>query len=89
MAKPQHRTPEHRAARKRYGALVKAGQAHCVEPVCVMANRWIPPTAPWDVSHDPSGTVTLGPSHRACNRSEGARRGNQMRGRLRSAGWVL
>lgn len=69
----------HQQERKRLRVDVEAGLAYCAEPVCLMADRWIPPGTPWDVSHDPSGTVTIGPSHRACNRSEGARRGNRMR----------
>lgn len=88
MAGPQHRTPEHRAARK----AIDQAQAHgetlwCVEPVCVMGSRAIAPTEAADVCHDPAGTKVTGPGHAACNRKEGATRGN-----LRRAGitrWAL
>lgn len=70
----------HQQERKRWQRVVDRGEAHCAEPICLMADRWIAPGTPWDVSHDPSGTVTIGPSHRGCNRSEGASRGNRMRG---------
>lgn len=95
MAKPQHRTPEYRAA---YAALRRAQAAGewlvCVEPICKRTSRDI---APWDrasVSHDPSGTVIIGPSHLGCNLSEAAVRGNRMRGRqepvpTRPNRWVL
>jgi hypothetical protein len=87
VASAQHRTPEHRAARKRYTALVKAGQGWCAQPVCVMGSRWIPPGALWDVGHDDSGTVILGPTHRACNRVEAGRKRHRVARRV--ARWVL
>lgn len=80
MAKPQHRTPEYRAAKKAQLEAQAAGQwLVCVEPVCKRRSRDI---APWDrasISHDPTGTVILGDSHLGCNLSEAASRGNQMR----------
>jgi hypothetical protein len=82
MAKPQHRTPEYRAA---YSALRRAQQAGewftCVEPICKMPSRDIAPWQRASISHDPSGTVILGPSHLRCNLSEAATRGNKMRGK--------
>lgn len=82
MAKPQHRTREYLAA---YRAIVQA-QAQgvvlrCVEPKCLMKSRLIYPSQRASVSHDPSGTVILGPGHLRCNLSEAASRGNRMRGR--------
>lgn len=84
MAKPQHRTAEYVAA---YKALKKAqaeGKWHvCVEPVCLFRSREIAPTQRASISHDPSGTVIIGPSHLRCNLSEAAKRGNRMRRRRR------
>lgn len=79
MAKPRYRHA-HQQQRARLTPLVEAGEAYCAQPVCVMSTRWIPPDAAWDVAHDDSGTVTLGPAHRKCNRRDGAVRGNRMRG---------
>ena len=82
--------PRHRAERKKWARVVASGEAWCCEPVCLMPSRWIAPGTPWDVAHDTSGSQYLGPSHRACNRSEGATRGNRKRnGRLTSERWVL
>lgn len=69
----------HQQQRERMRPDVEAGRAFCVEPICLMPDRWIQPGTAWDVSHDPTGTVTLGPSHARCNRSEGASRGNRTR----------
>jgi hypothetical protein len=81
MVKAQHETPEYRSARQTFAAEVKAGRGWCCQPVCIMTSRWIPPGALWDVAHDDTGTVILGPAHRRCNRRDGAIRGNQMRAR--------
>lgn len=80
MAKPQHKTPEYRAAY----ALLRKLQADgawlvCVEPKCLRRTRDIAPTQRASVSHDPTGTVILGYSHLRCNLSEAAVRGNRMR----------
>lgn len=80
MAKPRYRYA-HQQERKRLEPLVAAGEAYCVEPICVMPTRWIAPGTPWDVCHDPTGSTTTGPGHARCNRREGAARGNRMRGR--------
>lgn len=75
MAKPQHRTPEHRAA---YRAIVKAQAAGqwlvCHQPICVMPTRDIAPDQLADVCHDDSGTVLLGPGHARCNRHEAGKK---------------
>ena len=75
MAKPQHRTPEHRAA---YLA-IKRAQARgdwltCHQPVCIMTTRDIAPHQPADVCHDDTGTVVLGPGHATCNRHEAGKK---------------
>jgi len=87
VSKPQHRTPEHRAARVDLGKLVNQGEAYCAEPVCLMPTRWIEPGSEWHVCHDPSGLVIIGPGHAHCNTSEGATRGNRMR--VRGTRWSL
>lgn len=80
MAKPQHRTPEYRAAYAEIRRAQAAGEwLVCVEPVCKMGDRAIAPWMRASVSHDPSGTVILGPGHLRCNLSEAASRGNRMR----------
>ena len=89
MTQPRYRYA-HQKERERLRPIVESGQAFCVEPVCLMPARWIQPGSKWDVCHDPSGTITTGPGHTTCNRSEGARRGNRMRGRLRPmTTWTL
>jgi len=98
MVKPQHRTPEHRQARKDLSLVVARGDAWCVEPVCLEEldgrGRWIPSDTPgtgWNVSHDPTGAVILGPSHTRCNTSEGASRRQRERrsGGRRPRRWAL
>jgi len=91
MSKPQHRTPEHRAARKAIDQAQARGEVlWCVEPVCVMGSRDIQPWQRADVCHDPSGAVITGPGHFKCNRREGATRGNRMRGKAPTVHrWVL
>lgn len=73
MAGPQHRTPEYRKARRFIDGQQAAGQwLVCMQPVCLMDTRDIAPTDLTDVGHDESGTVILGPTHRHCNRVDGA-----------------
>lgn len=67
------------ALRRQYARVVASGDALCSEPNCVRPSRLIDPAEPWDLSHDPSGEVVIGPSHRACNRHEAAVRGNRAR----------
>lgn len=82
MSKPQHRTPEYRAAYKALVAAQAAGESlWCVEPRCLRPTRVIAPTDRASISHDPTGTLILGPSHLGCNLSEAAIRGNKMRTR--------
>lgn len=60
----------HQAERKRWSPVVAAGQAWCAR-----CGRWIAPGQPWDLDHAADRTAYLGPSHRRCNRSAGARLG--------------
>lgn len=88
MAKAQHHTAEHRAAYTEYRKAQASGEElWCVEPVCLMVSRVIYPHQPVDVCHDTTGSYVTGPGHAKCNRSEGARRGNQARGRRKV--WAL
>lgn len=81
--RPPGRAPQyqraHIAERNRWAPIVAAGLAHCSEPVCLMPTRWIPPGSKWHLSHDPTGTTWLGPSHARCNLAENARRNNPKR----------
>jgi hypothetical protein len=80
VAKPQHRTREYVAAYRAIKRAQAEGQTlWCVEPVCKYPSRAIYPYQRASVSHDPSGTVILGPSHLHDNLSEAAIRGNKMR----------
>ena len=62
------------AIRRAWAPVVARGEATCHEPICLMPSRDIAPGARWDLSHGPAGTLR-GPSHPACNRAEGGRRG--------------
>lgn len=85
----KHDTPEHRAARRRYQQLQAAGEwLTCAEQPCLYPTRDIAPHMKVDVAHNPAGTEIIGPAHRRCNRSEGATRGNRMRGKT-LVRWVL
>lgn len=64
---------DHQAQREAWRPTVEAGQAHCTEIICLNTSRWIQPGTPWDLAHDRTTGGYLGPAHRKCNRSEGAR----------------
>lgn len=85
--------PAHQAERKRWTPTVEAGQAWCSEPICVTeqngGNRWIPPGTRWHLSHDPTGTYYIGPSHARCNEAENARRNNPKRAQANRRRWAL
>lgn len=70
----------HRREKESWRQYVDAGMTHCAELVCLMPNRWIPPGTPWDLAHDRRNPGKyLGPAHKRCNASEGARYGNAIR----------
>lgn len=74
---------QHRKVKAAMQREIDAGRGWCVEVVCLMATREIPPHTPgrdWHVCHDTTGQVIIGPGHARCNTSEGAVRGNRMRG---------
>jgi hypothetical protein len=76
-------TGEHVKLRRKWKPAVDAGQANCHEIICLYRSRWIPPGMAWDLAHDRVNGGYRGPSHRKCNRAEGARWGNQARGNRR------
>ncbi len=78
---------EHRKARASWAVIVQRGDAVCAEAVCLMDERTIYPNDPWHVAHDPTGTIVIGVSHERCNTSEGATRGNAMRGSDDALAW--
>lgn len=85
MAKPRY-SYRHQQQRKQWALTVNRGEGQCAEVRCLMSTRWIAPGSKWHLAHDETGTVVIGVSHARCNTSEGATRGNKMRGRRRSAG---
>jgi len=92
MAKPQHRTPEYRAAVKHWEGVIARQGATCAEAVCLMPSREIPQGAArstWHVCHDTSGTVILGPGHWQCNLSEAGKRGHAKQMGRDATRWVL
>lgn len=68
----------HQQQRAAIAPEVAAGRAWCAEPVCLFEadglGRLIEPGSAWDLCHDPSGLVVIGPGHARCNRSEAGRR---------------
>lgn len=80
----------HQAERKKWQPSVDAGQGYCSAATCLFPDRWIEPGTPWDLGHTPDRTTWTGPEHMSCNRSEGARRGNRMRGAARKpTNWAI
>jgi hypothetical protein len=66
----------HQKERDRWRPIVAADQASCAELICLMPSRHITPGTAWDLAHDRIHGGYLGPAHRRCNRSEGARHKN-------------
>lgn len=61
----------HRAERAKWAPKVKRGGVPCAR--CGQA---IEPDEPWDLDHQDDRQGYLGPSHRDCNRADGARKRN-------------
>ena len=77
--------PAHQAERERRLAVYRPGDlcAHCGQPITwwplAVARRYL------DLPHTADrGGYLPGLAHRHCNRADGARRGNQLRGRVRA-----
>lgn len=64
----------HRAERKRWLPIVQAGGV-----LCSRCGHRIQPGSDWDLGHTDDRTAWTGPEHAACNRADGARRGNAHR----------
>jgi hypothetical protein len=76
---------EHQKLRKQWAPIVAAGQATCHSRRCLHHTRTIHPGQRWVLGHTDDRTTWTGPEHQRCGLSDGARRGNQMRGRMRRA----
>jgi hypothetical protein len=60
---------EHRAERKRWKAIIDAGNGFCTR-----CGRWIEPGSAWDLGHsDFDRSQYRGPEHSFCNRSAAGR----------------
>lgn len=73
MSKPQY-GHAHRQERKRWAAIVEAGNAYCWR-----CQKWLPPGQPWDLGHVDGTDRYAGPECRPCNRGTAAVRGNRAR----------
>lgn len=91
MSKPQYRRA-HQAERERWRPTVEAGQAYCVEPICLELRdgrgRWIHPLSKWHLCHDAATGAWLGPGHPRCNIAESNRRNAKKRATGQSH-WLL
>ena len=77
----------HRQTRKRWRALIDAGEVWCC-----LCGKWLAPGSAFDLDHAPGTDQYRGAACPSCNRSEGASRGNRMRGRSapkEPSRWVL
>lgn len=69
----------HQKERARLTPLVDAGQAYCMQPVCVHRDRWIRPGTPWALGHNDTRTAWIGPVHADCNQLDGASKGGRVK----------
>jgi hypothetical protein len=72
----------HQAQRRRVAPVVASGSVKCC-----LCGEFILDGQAWDLDHTPDRRSYRGVAHASCNRSEGARRGNAMRGLRRSRKW--
>ena len=68
----------HRKERARLAPYVQAGEAMCMQPVCVMPTRWIEPGTRWALGHNDARTAWIGPVHERCNQLDGASKGGKV-----------
>ncbi|MFJ2297377.1 AAA family ATPase [Oerskovia paurometabola] len=61
----------HQVARKEWAKLLPRA--------CTVCGRVVTAAMAWDLDHNDAGTGYLGPAHRSCNRTKGARKGNRAR----------
>lgn len=71
---------DHRALRLAWKPAVDAGMVDCHADICLMPQRRIAPGSKWCLGHTPDRSGWTGPEHLKCSSSDGARRGNAMRG---------
>jgi hypothetical protein len=80
----------HQRMRDRWRPLVAAGGVECARTDCLHVAKDLPrlifPGEPWDLGHDRVTGTWHGPEHRDCNRSEGARYGNDQRTKVWDSG---
>jgi hypothetical protein len=81
---------DHQAERRKWEPAVATGHILCHADICKLVRqtgdpqaRLIDPDQDWDLGHDHVTGQWRGPEHRACNRADGARRGNRGRGGAR------
>lgn len=86
MASPKYGYA-HRKTRAAWVSVAARGEATCAEDDCLHDDRTIHPDQTWHLAHDPTGTIVIGVSHERCNTSEGATRGNAMRGSDDALAW--
>jgi hypothetical protein len=70
---------EHQRLKEQWRPIVDAGRAICAEPICLLPDRHIAPSQPWDLAHNRRTGGYRGPAHRRCNRAEGARHKEALR----------
>jgi hypothetical protein len=84
----------HQREKRRLNPIIERDGAMCCARRCLMPSREIPPgtkSHEWDLGHSLDRTRWTGPEHPRCNRSEGATRGNQARGKAKAtpSRWLL
>ncbi|MGW6225747.1 hypothetical protein ACWFQT_01410 [Cellulosimicrobium cellulans] len=73
-----------RAYRRRYGYAHQVARKRWWSRLpwpCTVCGRPVTAAMLWDLDHTDDGLGYLGPAHRSCNRSKGARKGNRLRGK--------
>ncbi len=74
-------TAAHKRERRKWKAIVDAGNGWCSERVCLMPTRWLDPAEPFDLAHDHVNGGYLGPAHFAATGRRAPPRGNRARHR--------
>mgnify|MGYP000889791946 CR=1 FL=1 len=68
--------------RERYGyahQVARTRWAELLPRACTVCGRVVTAAMAWDLDHTDDGAGYLGPAHRSCNRTKGARKGNRAR----------
>jgi hypothetical protein len=77
----------HQRERKRLTPTVNAGNAYCMQAICLMQSRWIPPGTAWALGHNDQRTAWIGPTHAPCNQHDGASKGGRVIAARHRRGW--